>query len=148
MLSIVGPYISFEVSYYAEGGAHPSYGTFYKVINIINGKRVSLKQLFSKKVLFKTLIADSVIKKALSATPRNLDELFKNADGGCEMFIHESILSSFAFHHIKNNKVAVRIGISHGCEINRGDFTQIGIYLPIPKNLIHILLKLTKIKRL
>jgi len=45
------------------------------------------------------------------------------------------MLRSFAFHHVKGNDVAVRIGLSHGCEVMRGNFTQLGVYLPMPKKM-------------
>jgi len=38
-------------------------------------------------------------------------------------------LTSFAFHHIKGDQVAVRVGLSHSYEVCRGTFAQVGLYL-------------------
>ena len=50
----------------------------------------------------------------------------------CAYGFSEDMLSRYAFHHVSGNRVAVRIGLSHGCEANRGGLTQLGVYLPIP----------------
>jgi hypothetical protein len=50
-------------------------------------------------------------------------------------YLDADMLQNFAFHHVKGDQVAVRIGLSHGCEVARGALTQIGLYLPIPKAL-------------
>ena len=54
------------------------------------------------------------------------------------------ILENFAFHHIEGNQVEVRIGVSYGCEVMRGNFEQIALYLPIPKALKRLLKRAEK----
>ena len=46
--------------------------------------------------------------------------------------IGESTLSSFAFHHIEGNKIAIRLALYSTAEATFGDLTQLGILLPIP----------------
>ncbi len=138
MLSIVGPVVSYSTEWYAEGGAHPSYGTTFQAIDIGTGKPVSLLSYFSEEEILHAFLADSILRKTLQENRivHSLKDFFASADGGCEMYISEDMLSHFAFHHTKNNQVAVRIGLSHGCEVNRGNFTQIGFYLKIPSALV------------
>ena len=138
VLSIVGPYISFQVvsSGYSEGAAHPWHVQYYETKNISNGKKVKLTDLFEEEEVFKALLNDSVIKKALGDNnPKDLNELFKQVDGKCDFYLDEDSLNSFAFHHIKGEMVAIRLGLKHGCEASRGNFTQLGFYLKIPESL-------------
>ena len=138
MLSIVGPYASFKGSSggYCEGAAHPSAFQWIGARNLKTGKKASLTEIFAASDLYQALLGDGVIKKALKdERPANLDELLDATEGGCKYYIGKHILSAFAFHHVKGDKVAVRIGLSHGCEVMRGNFGQLGIYLPIPAKL-------------
>jgi hypothetical protein len=50
-------------------------------------------------------------------------------------YLPDDFLRHFAFHHVEGNKVAVRIGLSHGAEVWRGHLTQMGLLLPIPARL-------------
>ncbi len=138
ILSIVGQYISYKDTSggFTEGAAHPWCVTRFSTINMISGKEVKLTEIFDEMEICKALLKDEVIKKALHGkSPRNLEELLEQADGGDEFCIDKNSLGSFVFHHVKGNKVAVRMGLVHGCEARRGNFTQIGFYLEIPKNL-------------
>ena len=133
MLSIVGSIISYKRVYYAEGGAHPSYGTEFKSVDLDKGgAAISLRDIFPDRAILDSLLRDKVIKSKISAKPDSLNELFELIDGGCELNLSSLILRSFAFHHVNGGLVAVRIGVGPGCELNRGNFTQLGIYLPIP----------------
>ena len=141
ILSVVGTLISYQLDYYHEGGAHPSYGSYYKTVDLERGKKpITLTMLFPEKDVVKALKGDRVIKKALSKERGRgkgigtLKSLLAHIDGGCKMSFL-SIPSSFAFHHVKGGEVALRIGLPHGCEVMRGTFTQLGLYLPIPKAL-------------
>lgn len=132
--SIVGPIVSYRLEWYSEGGAHPSFGSVFRTLDLTTGKAARLDRLFGAGPVFAALRGDRVIKKALGRRkPKNLDELLRSADGGCKMDISSSALSAFTFHHVVGNKVAVRIGLSHGCETERGKFTQLGLLLPIPR---------------
>lgn len=65
------------------------------------------------------------------------------ADGGCEVSYYE-VNESFAFHHTKGGNVAVRIGLPHGCEVMRGNYTELGIYLPIPSTFVEYIKRAEK----
>ena len=138
VLSIVGPYVSYKISShgYSQGAAHPWAVSHFDTINISTGKKATLTDIFEAKDIYHALIKDNVIVKALKgATPKNLPELLAKVDGGCDFYFSKKSLSNFAFHHVNKNRVAVRLGLSHGCEVQRGNLTQIGFYLPIPNQL-------------
>ena len=47
VLSVVGPWVSYSTEWYSEGGAHPSYGSHWQVIDVQNGPAaVELSSLF------------------------------------------------------------------------------------------------------
>ncbi len=133
IVSLVGPVLTVFRSYYSDSGMHPSYGGIFKVVNLdSDGKETSITDLFSESSVLKAFLKDKIVKKSLGGNmPQSLEELIKVADGGCDMSFFD-FPHSFAFHHVKGNQVAVRIGLPHGCEAIRGKFTQIGVYLPIP----------------
>jgi hypothetical protein len=136
--SIVGPYISYHgrSSGYSEGAAHPWSAQSFETIDINDGKEVALTDLFDHNEIFKALINHKIIKKALhDESPKNLEELYDLVDGGCDFLFSKHSMESFAFHHIKNGKVAIRLGLMHGCEVKRGNLTQLGFYLSIPEKL-------------
>ena len=137
LLSLVGPIVSYTTDWYGEGGAHPSYGTSYSTYDLRSGKPASLLDYYSADTLLQVFLKDTVLKKAVRepAKIKNLNQFFEEVEGGCEMYIDKDMLEHFAFHHVKGNNVAIRIGLSHGCEAMRGHFTEIGIYLPVPKAL-------------
>ncbi|MEK6796268.1 MAG: hypothetical protein AABZ39_15925 [Spirochaetota bacterium] len=134
MLSIAGTIVCYRCDWYGEGGAHPSSGSTFAAVDLAEGSNeMLLTDVFTAEEIYGVLIEDPVIQKTLSGeTPKNLNGVFSMADGGCEMDISARMLGSFAFHHVKDGSVAIRIGIPHGCETMRGNFTQIGFYLPIP----------------
>ena len=138
--SYAGPYISLYQEYYynAEGAAHPSYGSIFKVLDARTLKPIALTSLFDSKSIYAALMKDKVIMKALQGNthPTNLEELMGAADGGCEMSFGDNVTDSYAFHHVKGKKVAVRIGLPHGCGAMRGKFSQLGLYLAIPGELM------------
>ena len=146
MLSVVGPYVSFKQDYYYDGGAHPSYGTFFETYSVDADTCIRLQDLFEEKKIIKALVRDTFIQKYFISdhTPSTLDQLFSNLDGACDYYFSLESLSHFAFHHIDRNHVAVRIGISYGCEVMRGNFSQLEIHLPIPKKLRKLFKKANK----
>lgn len=140
ILSQVGPILSVNVSLYWEGGAHPGHLARISTVNLDKDKTpFLLTDIFPEDQILSALLNDKVVKKALrNKKPRNLAELIQVADGGCEISFY-SLKEAFAFHHIKGNNVAIRIGLPHGCEAMRGNYTEIGIYLPIPVHLKSLL---------
>ena len=140
MLSVVGPYISYKHDYYYEGGAHPAYGIEFKNYNMETESEISLLDIFKEIDILNALLNDKFIQQFLSKKdPKSLDELFNNLLISDYSF-GKHILNQFAFHHIKEDKIAIRIGITHSNEMARGTFAQVGIYLPIPKDLKDILI--------
>jgi hypothetical protein len=138
LLSVVGDIVSFRVDWYSEGGAHPSYGTRFATLDLSTGKPARLDTLFGKRSVRRAILGDRVIQKALRGKSKkgNLKQLLDRADGGCKMSITAGALSAFAFHSVRRGgKVAVRIGLSHGCETQRGSFSQLGLLLETPTNL-------------
>lgn len=138
--SLVGPVLSVMKYLYWEGGAHPGHLARLETINLDTVKSpVLLTDIFPEKQIVSALLKDKVVKKSLgSKIPKTIAEITKMADGGCEIRYYE-INESFAFHHTKGDKVAVRIGLPHGCEAMRGNYTELGIYLPKPVQLSEFL---------
>jgi hypothetical protein len=139
ILSVVGSIVSYEesVGTTCEGAAHPSAVTFYAAVDAAHpGKKVSLTDLFPDADVLRALLADSVVKRHLPKTPpKTTDALVRalaESQPECEYTFSADLLSRFAFHHVEGDRVAVRIGLSHGCEVMRGNLTQLGILLPIP----------------
>ena len=138
--SLVGPLLSVKATLYWEGGAHPGHLTRLETINLETGKSpVLLTDLFPETMLLAALLKDQIIQKSLAGgKPKTIQELIRMANGGCEIGFH-LLNESFAFHHIQRDRVAIRIGLSHGCEVMRGHYTELGIYLPIPLGLKEVL---------
>ncbi len=142
-LSWVGPYLSYRQENYwgCMKTAHPGMLTEFQVKDLrAPSKAVSLNQLFPDSQILKALLADAVVIKALQKAPNkrkynSTSELLaalNEGNGECEYYFGKDMLTHFAFHHIAGQQVAVRIGLSHGCEAARGNLTQLGILLPIP----------------
>lgn len=144
-LSVVGSIVSVELTDYMNcpGTAHPSVVTWYSVIDAADPYRtVMLNEFFSERDIFAALMADGIVRKTLakagSRTPSSLPELIEmlaESGGECEYYFAVDMLAHFAFHHLEGNRVAVRIGLSHGIEACRGMLTQLGILLPVPPSL-------------
>jgi hypothetical protein len=147
LLSVVGPIISYRTGTYINcyGTAHPSSYTDFMAFDARKSSEShtpSLTDYFPKDAILKALLGDKVVKEALSemeaGTPGTLDELVSKLStwmSKCEYSFPEDFLTRFAFWEVKGDKVAVRIGLPHGCEAARGNLTQLGIWLPIPKDL-------------
>jgi uncharacterized protein YecT (DUF1311 family) len=161
MLSVVGPVISYSVNWYSGGGAHPSYGTGYQTVDIskldpagdkdgrIRLPDANLAKLFGEEAVFRQLAANPSVRAAIRGEfsdiggaahrdPQSLDELLKAAVGGCRANMGESLLTDFAFlYRLGRRTAVVQIGLSHGCEVNRGTFTELRpLYLRIPDALV------------
>jgi uncharacterized protein YecT (DUF1311 family) len=157
MLSVVGPVVSWSFDWYGEGGAHPTYGTLYRAFDLskidpeapvlsISRKLVAnLADLFGEKSVFRELMLDPVVQAALNGEftgkkapePKTLDELLDSADGGCQSRMGDALVTDFGFSYRLDGRIAVvQIGLSHGCEVNRGAFTLLTpLYFPIPEAL-------------
>ncbi|KAF0814106.1 hypothetical protein IGB42_01003 [Andreprevotia sp. IGB-42] len=135
--SVVGPVISFLAgsSGYCKGAAHTWAELRFEAYDARTGKLLPITALFDEATVLAALKQDKVVRKALAGhSVTTLKELAEKTNGDCD-FTLQGIETSYAFHHIKNNQVAVRFGLSHGCEAKHGNFTQLGVYLPVPPQL-------------
>jgi hypothetical protein len=128
---LVGPYLSYDYSYEGSGGAHPAYGSFYRTIDIPTKRQVSLDSLFAPDVIFHALLNDTIIVRSMTnKSPQNLYELISSLDGECAIDF-SGLLISFAIISVDSRNVDIEFGLTHGCEVARGNFTTITIHLPV-----------------
>jgi hypothetical protein len=139
VLSVVGSIVSYELfeATTCEGAAHPSAITLYAAVDAAHpGKKIRLTDVFADGDVLRALMADAIVKRHLpKVPPKTTDQLVQalaDTTGECEYSFGPDLLNRFAFHHVEGNQVAVRIGLSHGCEVARGKLTQLGIMLPVP----------------
>lgn len=140
--SWVGTLVSFEQEdhWNCLTTAHPGAYTQVKTYNLTTGAPLKLTDIFPDKQVLQALLADKIVKKNLSpgssgqfsSSQQLVDYLTHNGVGECAYTFGSDSLTNFYFHHIRNNQVAVRLGLSHGCEAARGNLTELGLYLPIP----------------
>jgi hypothetical protein len=165
LLSVVGPILSYELSedsYCKDadgswGWPHPDSGVRYSVIDLNHpGERVSLTSLFPKASILKALLNDPLVRRALMArgapapgtlsdfarliedsTPLELEPTggTKQAPRGCPFRLPDDFLSQFAFHHVEDGMVAVRLILEPGVGACRTAHTELGLLLPIPQSL-------------
>jgi hypothetical protein len=129
ILSIVGTYVSFESQGggFCQGAAHPYAFTQYVALDLATGKPVSLYKLFARKEVAAAIAADSFLKQEAN-----------DPDAECR-FTLIGMETSYAFLELAGAKVAVRVGLSHGCEAMRGRVTQLGLLLtPKPDLLVKL----------
>lgn len=152
ILSIVGPVVSLQIDQDGYcGGAHPYSLQSYVALNLARPvsrgpnntdqlfeKAAKLTDFFPESEVFGALLNDTLVQKALnrSEQPRTLAQLIKArrgiAVGDCDYWMTDDALTQFAFHHIKNGKVAVRLSLPHRVETCRGQSIQLGLQLPMP----------------
>jgi hypothetical protein len=131
VISLVGHYLSYEYSYEGSGGAHPIYGAYYRTIDIPTKEEVCLDSLFDSDVIYHALLQDSLIVRSMTnRNSKNLQELVSSLEGGCEISFYD-LLKSFAIKSINSRKVEIEFGLTHGCEVMRGNFTTMTINLPV-----------------
>ncbi len=136
MLSIVGTIISYRKDVTSEIYFHPTCcGSDFININLTTGQPSNLVEKFDTNAIFYSLLNDKVIKNFIGKhKPQNLEELVEMITSGCEVTMSfDYFFQQFAFHHVKNDSVAVRIMFHKLCDITGGSDTQIGFYLPIPE---------------
>ncbi len=67
LLSVVGPWVSVESSWYSEGGAHPTYGRSWSVKDVRQPEAtVTLRMLYDDATLFNALRNDPFIQQTLT----------------------------------------------------------------------------------
>lgn len=146
VLSVVGSYLSTEDGGYWNclGTAHPGAVTRFTSHHLWRpAQPLRLTDIFPEAQVLKALLAEPLIRKTLTKAkitplPTTVPALLKQLtelNDECEYYFDDDLLERFAFHHVEKGQVAVRIGLSHGCEAARGRLTQLGILLPIPSAL-------------
>jgi hypothetical protein len=143
MRSLVGPYMALETraSGYVPGTPHDWANAGLSTVDLRSNKAVQLTDLFSKKDLYKALMADKVVLKTLGAArPKDFDALMDAIDAkgdadGKYVFSKHDFLTNFALHHADGKQVGVRVGLPNGDERHHGDMTELGLLLPVPKDL-------------
>jgi hypothetical protein len=143
-LSAVGSLLSYERDDYWDGGAHPSGWESYVTLDVRNPtQHLKLTDLFDPTLIRQALLSDPIVQHVLTrekiAPPPTLEGLVKALTGkefggeGDSMYsFPDGMLNDFAFHHVENGKLAVRLLLPHGSEINRFHHTQLGLLLPLP----------------
>ena len=147
VLSIVGALVSFETShsFYCEGAASSRAITRFQTIDLRTGQEVDIRLLVPDSVIVTALKQNKVIREALEQPSSWIEEvdiedfpdlysIIEWGGGGCEIGFRD-LGTSFAFHHRRGDQIAVKFGLSHGCEVMGGRLTQVGVYLPIPATL-------------
>jgi hypothetical protein len=161
ILSLVGSLLSYEEnedSYCGQrngpGWNHPSDQISYRVVDLSQPDRqISLTDFFSESAVLKALLADPTIKEALSGAenprqPGTVAELagmiVESGEGikpakdtaespkECGFVFPEHPLRQFAFHHLENGKIAVRLSLDPNSGACHSAHAQLGILLPIP----------------
>jgi LysM repeat protein len=144
LLSVVGSIATLEDTQQisCQSLLHPSVDKKFMAIDFAqSGQVVALTDFFAESDILKALLADAIIKKALSGlkTPSTLTALYNTLEwaeisvNDCEYALSEDFLTRFAFYHMSRNKVAVRLDLSPMG--NACSNTQLGFYLPIPADL-------------
>lgn len=134
LLAIAGTYVSYRHTYSSEPYIHQTAcGDEFVTLDLEkDGRSISLDEIFNENEIFNALTKDGFIKSKISGKKNSLDELFEAMGSGCELYMNKGdFLKSFAFHHIENGTIAIRLGINHLCDITAGKFIQLGILLPL-----------------
>jgi hypothetical protein len=145
LLSVMGSFLTIEEGEYCDcGGAHPTELKKFRAIQLDRSMfnapvAASLTELFPSQTIFKALVADSLVHRALGsdAVPGSLNELLEQLGdqtvkvGECEYSFSRDLMGSFALYSIQDDKVLVRLGLPSAVESCRGRLTQIGITLAV-----------------
>jgi hypothetical protein len=140
-LAVAGPYLSLAVDEYIAPfpALGPNIARRFATYRIGPGlERVKLTALFAERDVVRALLADGVVKRHLrrGPAPTTLAALSARLDdpgSGAYTFSGDPAwVDSFAFHHVKGDRVAVRIALPGGNAVHRTQRTELGIYLPMP----------------
>jgi hypothetical protein len=136
-LSVVRDIVSFSYSYYADGGAHPTYGAYYQTVKlgskVDDSTGVDITDVFDEGEVLRALMADTLIKRyrPQGINPQDIDEFVAALQGECDVDFSR-ILSRWSVYECTADSAVVEFGLPHGCEANRGAFTSFRVVLPIP----------------
>jgi len=160
VLSLAGPILSYEEnesSYCGRkngpGWAHPSDQIVYRVLDLTQVRKpIKLTEYFSESEILAALLADPLVSSALKQggapeKPTSIESLVNLFDEGqltleprtespespkgCTFIFPEHALKQFAFHHVDNGKVAIRLSLDPAVGACRTAHAELGILLPI-----------------
>ena len=139
ILSLVGPIVSFVWSgdSYCEGAAYMNHWKEVRTYRLRASRveTVHLFDLFPAENVIEALANDTWVKQNLGDNvTAKLEALFeaRESDRDCRELNYRA-LYSFSFHHIKNDRVAVRIHLPR-C-LHDASTTVLGVYLKAPEGL-------------
>jgi hypothetical protein len=141
-LSLVGSYISYEFDYDNDcGGPYPHYGGYYRTIELGTHRLVSINEIFPEASILKGLLRnESILHHLINKKPKSLSELrffggqLPDTVGKEGRINFDSLLYSFCFSKIIDNKVTVIFGLNEEVASSRGGVTSFEIQLAIPAN--------------
>jgi hypothetical protein len=154
LLSVVGSLVSLRDESFVscQMEAHPGGATAFVALQLLGEtgeflerpKRRRLDQVFSSSQVFAVLRKDPLLQTRDPAyAPASLAQLLKLAGSFSVFFDKEAdlcysvphdFLTRFAFHHVEEDRVAVRVGLP-GAGPCRYNLTQMGLLLPAPSSL-------------
>jgi hypothetical protein len=154
VLSVVGPIVSVEEFWYCDcRGAHPISHSRFIAYDVSRGtpaepRPAVITDWVDERELVRALAADRILRQAMDAAgvtdaPATLAALMEAVHGEpvstgadeCTYAVGEDFASSFAFHHVEGDRVAVRFSLSHHVEICRGHIIQVGVLVPVSDRL-------------
>jgi hypothetical protein len=140
-VSVVGNCVSYQESFNGDGGAHPICGISYHTLELgdkqegarLADLRVNLADIFPEREILRALMADTLLQRYRlpDLRPRDLADFINNLGGGCEVELAH-LLTSWSVYDCTSDSTIIEFGLTHGCEVMRGNFTTIRIILPIP----------------
>ncbi len=103
-----------------------------KNLREVGSNQPKITDIFPENDVFQELMKDSIILAHLHQfTPRNLQQLCDSLEGECEIDF-SFLLESFAIKSIRGDTATILFGLTHGCEVEKGNFTTFVIKLSIP----------------
>ena len=149
--SLVGPILTVLHGWYSDHGEEQGrmfLETNMETINLDKGEKESaayLTDFFPEEEIVAALLKDEYLKYYIGNNhPKTLKDL---ADIPCDEVSFSDINQCFAFHHIKGDQVAVRIGLPEASS-GSGFYEELGIYLKIPPKLADFLKEADRIRLL
>jgi len=135
LLSHFGPYVSYSQEWYYEGGAHPSYGKTYNAVSVSEAvEEADLRDLFAEETIYAALQQTELVRQ----TPLTHTTLSQLIDGlattyECEMSF-DTFFSSFYVKAVEGEAAEVVVGLTHGCEVERGNFTTFTLKMGVAED--------------
>jgi hypothetical protein len=152
-LSLVGPYVSYELDYDNDcGGPHPNYGGNYTTIELGTHRLVSLDEIFPEASIIQGLVCnESLMSRLRNKKPKCLAEIQDGQpdtipeDWGGRLDFY-NFKFSYCFGQIVDNKVTVIFGLNEEKASSRGMLSTFEIQIIIPADKLDMF-HLAKINR-